>query len=175
MPKLDIAPMASAFIEELTGHVETRVRFRLIHDKDRKREVFEFTDEVKHAWDYILARQAEGYGVFYFLNEVKVGTAGYATDKDVTRVRAIPADFDKGLPELYEWHTPPTLVVHTSPGKGQALWVETVPLAEFKPLCRRLIARYDSDPAVQNLSRVLRLPGSLHLKGEPTLVTYVRL
>jgi hypothetical protein len=146
----------------------------MIHDRVKSSYAHEFSDTIDQAWDTILERQVDGYACFYFLNEVAEGVT-YAHDYDVLRVRAIPADFDHGIPT--EWHTLPDLLVHTSPGRGQALWKVTqdFPLKEFKPVCRRIIAKYGSDPAVCNLSRILRLPGTNHLKAEPKLVTFERL
>lgn len=162
--------MAQAFIKALTGGEETPLRFRLIHDKDRSQEAIEFVDTISHAWEFLLARQRDGYGVFYFLNQVGP-CEGYATDKDVIQVRAIPADFDEGLPDV--WHSVPDLIVHTSEGRGQALWLSPwCSLEEFKPACKRVISLYNSDVAVQNLSRILRLPGTLHLKGEAIRVEF---
>ena len=167
--------IAKAFAEVLTGGGDNPLRFRMIDDKKtRALPAKEFTDTIDQAWPMITGLQAEGYACFYFLNEVGADAGQYARDADVTRVRAIPADFDQGLPRT--WHTLPDLLVHTSPNKGQALWLGNLPTPEnFKSACRRIIARYGSDPAVCNLSRILRLPGSLHLKGEPHLVTYERL
>ena len=171
MPKLDKA-IAKAFAEALTGGGDNPLRFRMIHDKDKSRRAPEFTGRIDNVWLEIAAFQADGYGCFYFLNEVPLEVV-YATDQDVTRVRALPADFDNGLPTV--WHAKPNIIVHTSAGRGQALWLTPgLPVEVFKPLCKRIIAYYPgADPAVCNLSRVLRLPGSLHLKREPTLVTYV--
>jgi hypothetical protein len=173
MPTADIG-IAKSFIEALTGAGETPLRFRLIHDKIRGQNLFvrEFTDTIEKAWPLLLAVQSEGYAVFYVLNETRPKPMGYVTDADVTRVRAIPADFDNGIPTA--WHSKPDIIVRTSAGKGQALWLTSVPLKNFKPICRRIIAYYHSDPAVCNLSRILRLPGTLHLKGEPQLVTWER-
>jgi AAA domain len=47
-------------------------------------------------------------------------------------------------------------------------------VADFREAQQRLIAHYSSDPLVCNRSRVLRLPGTLHLKdpANPQLVTF---
>jgi hypothetical protein len=167
--------IARAFVEALTGSPDTIMRWRLIDDKRKGIvAVEEFDGTVAQSWARFMAAQEEGAGIFYFLNEVLAGDFRFARDSDVTRVRAIPADFDNGFPEDWEWLTPPDLLVHTSAGRGQALWVCEPPTGDFKALCRRVIEYYHSDPAVKNLSRILRLPGTLHLKGEPQLVTWER-
>jgi hypothetical protein len=46
------------------------------------------------------------------------------------------------------------------------------PVDCFEPAQAQLAEFYSSDPKVKNLSRVMRLPGFLHRKGEPLLVTF---
>jgi hypothetical protein len=168
--------IASSFLKALGENPQAPIRLRFIHDT-RKHEPGLTTEHVgtlEALWPAVLRAQAEGFGIFYFLNVVgDIGEDEFATDRDVTFVRAVAADFDHGLPEPWQYHSPPDLIVHTSAGKGQAIWCEVaLPLEDFKPVSKRLIALYDSDKAVQNLSRVLRLPGTMHLKGEPQLVTF---
>jgi hypothetical protein len=65
---------------------------------------------------------------------------------------------------------PPTGVVESSPGKYHVYWVLTgCELSQFKPLQKALAARFDGDPVVCDLSRVMRLPGYYHFKKEPFL------
>ena len=47
-----------------------------------------------------------------------------------------------------------------------------VPLDQFSELQKQLIAKLGTDPAVKDLPRVMRLPGTLHLKdpANPRLV-----
>ncbi len=182
-PDLNIA---ASFIEALTGSRETPMRVRFIDDDKKRRRTpeqlptFEREGSIAELWSEIEQRQAERYGVFYVLNETRPrpgsGYEGCASDADIAKVRAVAADFDDGLPtEEWEYHAAPHLIVRTSAGRGQAIWLtRDLPIEDFKPVCRRLINHYKSDPAIQNPSRVLRLPGSLHQKGEPQLVTFER-
>ena len=48
--------------------------------------------------------------------------------------------------------------------------VSDVKLDEFTDLQQALIARFNGDPKVSDLPRVLRLPGFYHRKGDPFLV-----
>lgn len=173
--------IANDFIVALIGSKDDRasnsapMRFRMIHDSERGRASHEFSGTLDECWPRILELQSQGYGCFYFMNWIRDLPDGtFATDADVQAVRVFAADFDHGIPEEWEWHLHPDLLVYTSEGRGQALWRNetTLPPSEFKSVQRRLIAHYGSDPAVQNLSRILRLPGTLHLKREPRLVTF---
>ena len=131
--------IARAFVADaLTGSPDTVMRFRLISDKVRGAPAFEVEGTVTEQWTYFIVRQSEDYGAFYFLNQVRAGLEGFASDADIVKVRAIPADFDKGIPD--KWHSKPGLIVRTSDPdfiqRGQALWpVTDFPLDQFEPLC----------------------------------------
>src|SRR5262249_24160550 len=62
----------------------------------------------------------------------------------------------------------PHIVVETSPQRWHAYWLVTdLPLADFRAVQKTAIERFKGDPAVCDLSRVMRLPGFMHCKGEP--------
>jgi putative DNA primase/helicase len=44
----------------------------------------------------------------------------------------------------------------------------------FWNIQKRLVARFDGDPACVNESRVLRLPGVYHCKADPVMVACVK-
>jgi len=172
--------IARDFVAALTGSATTPMWFRLIDDhKDRLKPPAErrgSLDDDK-LWFELEAFQAQGYAIFYLLNEVHQALvpdpAGpMVADINIVRIRGVVADFDHGLPEEWAYHQTPSLIVHTSPGKGQAIWLGEVPVEEFRSISERIIANYDSDKAVKNPSRVLRLPGSVHLKSTPYPVTF---
>src|SRR6266568_92345 len=135
-------------------------------------------------WSEVVDYQRRGYAVYYFLNQVKTGLGsgygGCAKDEDVEAVRVLATDHDaSGLPT--EWHYPPGVIVYTSTvekdgepvQKAQALWlIWDLPIDDFETVQQRLAAHYGCDPSVKNLSRIFRLPGSLHQKGKPQLVTF---
>lgn len=117
-----------------------------------------------------LARlNAAGAGVFITPNETN-GTGRKA--ENITRVRAVFADFDNPPPGILErlraGPLPPSILVESSAGKWHAYWLaDGVTLGEFKPLQQALARHWGSDPAVCDLPRVMRLPGFTHRKGEP--------
>lgn len=102
-----------------------------------------------------------GRGVFVVVND------GGGKDAEVHRVRAIFADFDgTALPDAFPIE--PHVIVESSPGKWHVYWlVDGLAVAQFKPLQQAIAARFNSDPSVCNPSRVMRLPGFVHHKGEP--------
>ena len=111
-----------------------------------------------------------GYSIFATINE----TDGKdVKGVNVTRVRALFADFDGSpLSNLDRISLKPSFTVNTSPGRHHAYWlIDDCPLDEFKPMQQKLAHILDSDPAVCDLGRIMRVPGFYHLKGDAFMVT----
>ena len=113
---------------------------------------------------------AAGYDIFVTINETDGKDIKGA---NITRVRALFADFDGSpLSNLDRIPLKPSFTVNTSPGKHHAYWlIDGCPLDEFKPMQQILAHILDSDPAVCDLGRIMRVPGFYHLKGDPFMVT----
>ena len=173
---------AARFIALLTGDAQTPVCFRAIYDatnEEKKQRaqnglqtpcwgkkdcalasIYEWLQSA-NALDADQARQA----IYVVVNE------GGQDSNSITGVRAnfIDADVEsgKGIPlEEVVWHQPPTFVVRR--GKNyHAYWLTTddFPLDEFTGVQKRLAKHYQSDPAVCDLPRIMRVPGFQHLKN----------
>jgi hypothetical protein len=149
---------AARHIEMLTGLTTTPIHARLIHDSSRDALAFKLHGAVSELWPEIEARQAEGYGAFVVVNE------GGHSDAEITRVRALFIDADK-IPRPADWHAKPDFLIVRDALHWHAYWrVHDLPVAGFKAAQQRLAARYGSDRAVCNPSRVMRLAGTLHQK-----------
>ncbi|MDC5162625.1 DUF3631 domain-containing protein [Acinetobacter baumannii] len=114
-----------------------------------------------------------GSGVFVCVNETDL--KGRKSD-NIIRVRALSADFDAPDSHRVEWllslSLPPNMIIESSPGKHHAYWVFNVgeiSLTEFRPLQQRIAMVLGSDEKICDLSRVLRVAGFWHQKGEPFL------
>ncbi len=129
-------------------------------------------DPLQHKWnnvslDYFLPGalefQTRNAGVFVQIN------AGERRRENVTGVRALFIDDDEKGRKLDLNALPPSILIESSPGKHQAYWLlieaEHAKLDEWKHGQAQLIAAFDTDPKIKNLDRVMRLPGSLHLKN----------
>ena len=139
--------------------------------KQRPPYVREHGGPLEALWPTVVDLQQRGYAVYYLVNVASNPAGTPVKDDDVTGIRSFFTDADNGL--ATEWHAQPSAIIHTSQGKGQALWFVTdAQVADFEEAQERLSAFYGTDSSVKNPSRVLRLPGSLHLKGTPQLVTY---
>lgn len=116
-----------------------------------------------------LARlNAQGAGVFVMVND---GDGRARKASNVQRVRACFADLDGApLAPVQAFQLQPHIVVESSPGRWHAYWLtDDTPLELFKPMQQAIARRFDADPKVCDLSRVMRLPGFFHNKGKPFL------
>lgn len=121
-----------------------------------------------------LARlNAQGAGVFFMVN---AGDGKGRQARNVTAVRALFVDLD-GAPVHPVLDAPlaPHLVVESSPGRFHGYWlVRDCPLDQFASLQKALAARFDGDRSVNDLPRVMRLPGFVHHKGDPFMSRLVQ-
>lgn len=110
--------------------------------------------------------QQQGAGVFMMIN----ASDGLGrTNGNVTRVRAHALDLD-GAPiePVLATELQPHILVESSRNKWHAYWlVDNCPFDKFKERQHALADRFGGDKSICDLSRVLRLPGFWHLKGEP--------
>ena len=116
-----------------------------------------------------------GVGVFVTINETDFKGR---SKNNIVRTRAlfVDADSDKQVVRCVKTFDPcgatPSMAVKS--GRGVHFYFCTdVPLDQFSEWQKSLINKVGTDPAVKDLSRVMRLPGTLHLKDptKPRLVT----
>nr|WP_320026409.1 phage/plasmid primase, P4 family [uncultured Acetobacterium sp.] len=123
----------------------------------------------------------EQRGIFFVVNP------GGHKDAEITAVAAQFVEADD-LPLAEQWDNlmafplAPSIIVRTRkslhgywllalPEDERATPDQTAPdLARFTPLKKQLAAHFSGDPVIANLSRVMRLPGFDHHKGEPVAV-----
>lgn len=112
-------------------------------------------------WNELDRRNRNGAGIFITVN--RTNNKGRKKN-DVTSIRALWQEDDRGkTPSL---PTKPHMVVESSPGKyHRYIITDGGPVEEFEPVQQRLVDDYGSDPNAKDRSRVLRLPGFLHLKN----------
>ncbi|MEH1850218.1 MAG: VapE domain-containing protein [Nostoc sp.] len=139
-------------------------------DKNLARLLYGTFDECKNE---LVKLNNKGAGICVTVNRA----AGHERKNEyITNIRALYADFDdNGFPEDY--HLEPSIIVNTSNvngiQKGHAYWLleDNEELDRFQQNQKLVINHYNSDNQVNELCRVMRLPGFFHRKGEPQLVT----
>lgn len=129
-------------------------------------------------WQTLAALSQKGAGVFVTINETDLTGR---TESNIKRVRAVFVDTD-GAPQEPIADYSPHIVVETSPGRYHNYWlVKDCPLAEFKEAQTRMIEAWGTDKSINDLPRIMRLPGFPHqkvsekkgLNGNPFLVKFV--
>jgi predicted P-loop ATPase len=113
--------------------------------------------------------QEQGHGVFITVNETNFKGR---KEGNITRVRAVFADFDQGSMDraalderLSSLPLTPHIITESSAGKWHVYFRTLgVPLDRFEAIQKRLIRLWGTDKTVHDLPRVMRLPGFFHQK-----------
>lgn len=116
----------------------------------------------------LTALNAQGAGIFFMVNE---GDGNGRKNNNVQRITAFFIDMDGApLSNLDDSPLKPHVLVESSPNKYHAYWVvSNAPLDAFGAVQKELAAKFESDPKVHDLARVMRIPGFQHMKdpGNP--------
>jgi hypothetical protein len=114
----------------------------------------------------LTALNSAGHGIFVMVNE---GDLAGRRATNVKRIRAFCLDLDGApLEPVLECGLYPDIIVESSPGKWHAYWLtRDCPLNEFALCQKQLAEKFEGDPAVHDLPRVMRLPGFMHQKAAP--------
>jgi hypothetical protein len=100
-----------------------------------------------------------------------IGKRTGRTQENVVEVRAVQADVDyNGAATMDAIKSsgllpPPSIVVESSTGKFQGVWlVDSFTKDEAKPLMQAMAAQFNTDSAVADIARVMRVPGFVNRK-----------
>lgn len=162
---------AARFLAILDESAETFC-FRVFDDKESRKDprlAAKFDGGLTDVWPHLVAKQAQGCGVYVVAN------AGEQTNDTIYKVRAVFADTDGApLDPILACGLEPHVVVESSPGKWHVYWlVDDLPTAAFRDVQRSIAAQFGTDKSVNDLARVMRLPGMLHQKGAPFLARII--
>jgi hypothetical protein len=127
---------------------------------------------------WLAYENTRGANVYVAANPLRFGSRK-RTKESIDEVRHLYIDIDSdGEVRLDAVRTSgtvpnPSTILSTSPGKYQVLWqVDEFRFAEQERLLKLLAIAFGGDPACTDCNRVLRLPGFLNNKYDPThLVT----
>lgn len=114
----------------------------------------------------------EGAGVF--VTVARTDDQGRKTE-NIIGIRALFLDLD-GTPLPNEWPIEPHFIFESSPGRFHVYWLvsDGFPLHQIEAIQKAIAERFGGDPSVNDLPRVMRLPGFLHRKKEPFLTRIIR-
>ena len=157
---------APAFFEMLTGSKFNEATLVAIH-KDTKKVLSHRTRRgIGSSGAWVREHQKAGFNIYITANR----TAGMKRRKtDILDGRAVWIDDDVIRPEPRKnWPVPPHMVVETSPGKFHYWWLTSYHRDAFdraEALMKRMVSEHPgADPSVCDVSRVLRMPGTVNLK-----------
>lgn len=123
--------------------------------------------------DTLQKHNKQNRGVYFVVN------FGGHEDADITRINAQFVECDElsieaQLAQIEAFSIEPSLVVKTRKSLHVYWLMKDAKVADFRRVQKRLIARFHGDPACVNESRVFRLPGFFHCKGDPVMVECIK-
>jgi len=139
---------------------------RVVEEKRLTRTIHGRFDEVV---DKLVEMNSQGAGIFVCVNRTTgMGLRG----KDVDRVRSFFVDDDSDHLKPEDLDLAPSMTVRTKRGY-HFYWLANDSASKdvFGPAQKALAEKFDTDRSVFNLNRVMRIPGFMHNKGEPFMVT----
>lgn len=169
--------LAAWYVYALTGSVDTPVDWRCIHDQRKDLPGHNYRGTLAECWQTLQSYNAQGYGIFASINAMKPVQVGEKrTLEHVEYIRAhvvdldgvtAPADYQRAV----EWGG--AFAVQSSPNKFHVYFkVQPYVGNDFYSLQqRRLNQLFNGDKKVVDATRVMRVPGFMHQKGAPVLVT----
>jgi len=164
------------YITALTGDPNTPLDWRMIHDKDKSQQAHTMRGTLDECWHELQNYNTLGWGIFCAINQLD----GQGRElSNVSHIRAHVIDLDDPLTGQASYELAvaagASFAVVSSTGKSHVYW-QMIPYTgnDFYTLIQRKLAQfYNSDRNIIDATRVMRVPGFLHQKGElPHLVTY---
>jgi putative DNA primase/helicase len=162
--------VANAFLAELGG--DTAFTFQTFADAPRRTGGADLARILHGSLEQCAAtlQRLNGSGAGIFVTVNKTDLEG-RRDENIQAVRALFLDLDGsplGPVLAASEEIEPHLIIESSPGRWHCYWrVSDCQLGQFKSLQKALATRFGGDAAVNDLPRVMRLPGFVHQKGEP--------
>lgn len=145
-------------------------------DDDKVRKNFAlarvYHGTLQQHYDILTSLQQQGAGIFVMVNEgdgvIHAGNKTCRTASNVIKIRALFADLDGApLTPVLEC-SQPDIIVESSPGKWHCYYLTSdCPLDAFTLRQKQIAQKFNSDPKVHDLPRVMRLPGFWHQKDTP--------
>jgi len=155
--------LAQAFLDALDCEASVWTFQTFDDNADRKNTNLArtYSGTLYEHWDTLTRASQNGAGVFVTVNE----TDGQGRKTaNIIRVRAVFVDTDGADIEPIR-AAQPHILVESSPGNYHAYWlVNDAPLDAFKGAQKAMIEAWGTDKGVNDLPRVMRLPGFPHQK-----------
>ncbi|NGX40378.1 MAG: hypothetical protein KR126chlam4_00197 [Candidatus Anoxychlamydiales bacterium] len=166
-PDIQMAKRFLSFISQCDEN-DNHFSFQTFPEKENQSKPFAriLSDTIEDHEDLLINLNKQEAGIFVTVNK----TDGKGRKKDnIIEGRTFFIDLDgASLEPVLEAPISPHLIVESSPGRYHAYWiVENIKLEYFSDIQKQLSSRFGSDPQVNDLGRVMRLPGFFHHKKDP--------
>ncbi len=100
---------------------------------------------------------------------VVVNDGGH-TDSEIKKVRFVFADTDGAPAKPLVNALRPHAIIQSSHKRFHVYWrVKNINVSAFTKIQKQIAKKYNTDPSISNPSRIMRMPGFLHHKGDPYL------
>ncbi len=166
--------MVRAYVNALTGSPDTVMDWRCINDQNKGVAAHTMRGTINEMFQTLQGYNQNGWGIFVCINAMD-GVGRELSNLQYIRTHVVDMDNPLSSADSYQrainTNPKPHFAVETSPGKYHVYWlVEPYTGNEFYNVQQRKLAQiYDGDKSVIDPTRVLRVPGFYHLKGEPFL------
>lgn len=169
--------LAQAFITALTGSPDTVCNWRIINDRVKGEQCINLKGSLSEVASTLEYYNSMYYGVFITINAIKP-TSTTCTLEDIDYIRTQVVDVDDVLTAQDSYQQainssmPPHFAVQSSAGKFHLYWLVEPYVGNdfYSTQQRKLRQLYNGDKSVVDATRVLRVPGFYHCKGEPQLI-----
>ena len=176
--------LAAVYVAALTQcpAEQAVIDVRAIHDRDDSQAAWKRRGTLPELWQWICSVNTPEQCRGIFVNIADMDGSGAHLIDNVRSVRCQVVDLDNiDAPQQFQRlaasNVAPAFAVNTSPNKYHVYWHTEYhrDLARFSTIQRKLVKEYNGDQSVIDPARVLRLPGTYHLKGTPHLVQFATL
>jgi len=143
--------------------------FIMFHDKNKHEGVVDLKNHFEEVT--IAQKNEQGYGVFFSVNQFP-NSSRRAEFCGGINAWAIDID-DKDIPvhiqklRIEKSPITPTFTVRSKNGYHLYWLAKDAKIGNYGKVVERLITWFDGDKQAKDISRVLRLPGTMHMKSEP--------
>ena len=167
---------ASAFVSCLTGYHYSVMDWRVINDRNPGDNAVNIRGTLAEVYQSLQNYNAQGWGIFACIQAMD-GVGRKAENVHYIRTHVVDLDNVLTSAAMYEQainsQMPPHFAVQTSPGKYHLYWLcEPYVGNDFYTIQQRKLAQlYNGDEKIVDAPRVMRVPGFLHCKADPTPVT----
>ena len=123
--------------------------------------------------DTLKKHNTQNRGIYFVINY------GGHEDVDITRINAQFVECDslsieEQTAQIEAFEIEPSLIVRTRKSLHIYWLMKEAKVEDFRRVQKRLVAQFHGDPTCVNESRVFRLPGFYHCKGEPHMVECIK-